>query len=344
MHIEQVAWSTLGSMNLRLWLSGLRPKTLPASIAPVLVGVALASQHINQLGTCIEVSPMPQECVDNRAVADVLSAHFWPVAILCMLVALFLQIAVNFANDYSDGIRGTDDGRDTAESASQSTSAPNERGAKPQRLVASGVPPKQVLTAAGIAAALAAICGLAAVLISQAWWLLVVGVLGLIAGWFYTGGKHPYGYAGFGEVAVFLFFGLAAVLGTEYALAGTVDALGIAAAICCGLNAAMLLMVNNLRDIDSDREHGKLTVAVRLGEHGATILLMVCCIVAWILGLFLCMYLWMPWGGILLLSGIAVPIRMISSVPKHQFRTALSDAGFQTLLFAVIVAIAAIIS
>ncbi|MBT1175623.1 1,4-dihydroxy-2-naphthoate octaprenyltransferase [Bifidobacterium sp. LC6] len=331
-------------MTLRLWLSGLRPKTLPASIAPVLVGAALASRVINQLGTCIEIYPEPAQCTANRAIVEPLQTHFWPVAILCMLVALLLQIAVNFANDYSDGVRGTDEGRDTAESNTAAALEPGSRGTKPQRLVASGVPPKHVLIAAGIAAALAAICGLAAVLISGAWWLLAVGALSLIAGWFYTGGKHPYGYAGLGEIAVFLFFGLAAVLGTEYALAGTVDALGVAAAICCGLNAVMLLMVNNLRDIESDGDHGKRTLAVRMGERRATILLMVCCIAAWALGLFLCMFLWMPWGGILLLSGIAVPIRMVSSVPKHQFRTALSDAGFQTLLFAVVAAVSAVIA
>ncbi|MBT1163391.1 1,4-dihydroxy-2-naphthoate octaprenyltransferase [Bifidobacterium felsineum] len=328
-------------MNLRLWLSGLRPKTLPASIAPVLVGAALASRIINQLGTCIEIYPEPADCAANRTIAEPLQAHFWPVAILCMLVALFLQIAVNFANDYSDGVRGTDDGRNMAESKGWSQA--NGRGAKPQRLVASGVPPKHVLAAAGIAAVLTAVCGLVAVIISQAWWLLAVGALSLIAGWFYTGGRHPYGYAGLGEAAVFLFFGLAAVLGTEYALSSTIDTLGVAAAICCGLNAAMLLMVNNLRDIESDRAHSKRTLAVRLGEKRATIMLMICCILAWALGLFLCMYLWMPWGGILLISGIAVPIRMVSSVPKHQFRTALSDAGFQTLLFAVVVVLSAML-
>ncbi|MBW3089576.1 1,4-dihydroxy-2-naphthoate octaprenyltransferase [Bifidobacterium miconisargentati] len=323
-------------MNPRLWLTGLRPKTLPASIAPVLVGAALASRRIDQLGTCVEIHPVPQECVANQALAEPLQGHFWPVAILCMLVAVFLQIAVNFANDYSDGIRGTDEGRGAAESDAE------QRGGtpKPRRLVASGVPPKHVLIAAGIAAVLAAVCGLVAVVISQAWWLLAVGALSLIAGWFYTGGKHPYGYAGLGEVAVFLFFGLAAVLGTEYALAGSIDVMGVCGAVCCGLNAVMLLMVNNLRDIAEDKRHGKRTLAVRLGERRTTALFTACCIAAWMLGLFVCMSLWLPWGGILLISGVGVPVRMVSSVPKHQFRTALSDAGFQTLLFAVVVVIA----
>lgn len=328
-------------MDLRLWVTGLRPKTLPASIAPVLVGAALASRHIDQLGTCVEIHPVPQECVANQAIAETLQAHFWLVAILCMLVAVFLQIAVNFANDYSDGIRGTDEGRDMAESEPEPDAQRGGGISKPRRLVASGVPPKHVLAAAGIAAALAAICGLAAVVVSQAWWLLAVGALSLLAGWFYTGGKHPYGYAGLGEVAVFLFFGLAAVLGTEYALAGGIDAMGVAAAVCCGLNAVMLLMVNNLRDIVEDERHGKRTLAVRLGERRATVLFTACCIAAWVLGLFVCMTLWLPWGGVLLISGVGVPVRMVSSVPKHRFRTALSDAGFQTLLFAVVVVIAA---
>lgn len=327
-------------MNMRVWLAGLRPKTLPASIAPVLVGAAVAYRHINELNICTLVYPTPPQCVARGVLYSALLGRFWQVFILCMAVALLLQIAVNFANDYSDGVRGTDEGRD----ADESDSGLNGRDAKPRRLVASGVPPKQVLCAAGVAAGLACVAGLAAVVLSQAWWLLAVGALSVAAGWFYTGGKHPYGYAGFGEVAVFLFFGLAAVLGTEYALAGTVDGLGVAAAVCCGLNAVMLLMVNNLRDIDGDRIHGKRTLAVRLGERRAAVLLTVCCIIAWVIGSFICMMLWMPWGAVVLISGVAVPIRMVSSAFKHQFRTALNDAGFQTLLFAVVVVVSVAVS
>ena len=247
-----------------------------------------------------------------------------------LLVALFLQIAVNYANDYSDGIRGTDAGRDTDESKS----------GKPQRLTASGlVPAKHVLFAAMICAAIACICGIAAIVISQAWWLFAVGVASLLAGWFYTGGKHPYGYVGLGEVGVFLFFGLAAVLGTEYALCGTVDVGGLLGAVAAGLFSCLIMMVNNIRDIDEDREHGKCTLAVRLGESGARTLLIVCCVAAWAIALLMCATLWWPWGAVLLISGVGIPVRMVSSVNKRQFRPALPAASFQTLLFAVVLAV-----
>ncbi|MBT1160439.1 1,4-dihydroxy-2-naphthoate octaprenyltransferase [Bifidobacterium sp. SO1] len=321
-----------------------------------------------------------------------MTGRFWPVAVLCTVVALCLQIAVNFANDYSDGIRGTDDGRSVPESAvasaqsapqpqassrsqasaqpinstdlaasqsqpssahsisgARSTSSSGERlhpasAPKPQRLVASGVPPRQVLAAAGIAAAIACVAGLAAILISHAWWLFAVGMLSLLAGWFYTGGRHPYGYAGFGELGVFLFFGLAAVLGTEYALAGTIDLMGVLAAICCGLNAMLLLMVNNLRDIDSDARHGKRTLAVRLGERGARVALTVCVVVDLLLSLAIVAMLWWPWGMILAISGIAVPLRILRSVERHDYRWALADAGYQTLFFAALIVVCVLAS
>ncbi|NMM97270.1 1,4-dihydroxy-2-naphthoate octaprenyltransferase [Bifidobacterium olomucense] len=322
-------------MNLRLWLTGLRPKTLPASIAPVLVGAALAVRRIEQLGTCIEIYPVPAECLERRALQSDLAGRFWPVAVLCVIVALFLQIAVNYANDYSDGIRGTDDGRDADETSATAN--------KPQRLVASGVPSKYVLAAAVIAAAITCAAGVTAILIAQGWWLFAVGTASLIAGWFYTGGKHPYGYAGFGEVGVFLFFGLAAVLGTEYALTGSVDALGALGAVCCGLNAAILLMVNNLRDMAEDRQHGKYTLAVRLGKRRAVMLFIACCVGAWLLGLYVCVTLWMPWGGILPFAGIAVSVRLMLSIFRHQFRAALGAAGCQTLLFAIAVGVAVVL-
>ncbi len=187
-------------MSIGLWVRGARPKTLATSIASVMVGAAMAYVHIEQSGTCIAIYPEPASCATAREQQTLLMDRFWPVTILCLLVALFLQIAVNYANDYSDGIRGTDAGRDTDESKS----------GKPQRLTASGlVPAKHVLFAAMICAAIACICGTAAIVISQAWWLFAVGVASLLAGWFYTGGKHPYGYVGLGEVGVFLFFGLA---------------------------------------------------------------------------------------------------------------------------------------
>ena len=201
-------------MSIGLWLKGARPKTLATSIASVMVGAAMARVHIEQMGTCVAIYPEPAYCAANRAQQDLLLGRFWTVTFLCLLVALFLQIAVNYANDYSDGVRGTDAGRGGSESQS----------GKPQRLTESGlVPAKHVFIAAIICAGIACVCGIAAIVISQAWWLFAVGAASLVAGWFYTGGKHPYGYVGLGEVGVFLFFGLSAVLGTEYALCGMVD-------------------------------------------------------------------------------------------------------------------------
>ena len=295
-----------------------------------MVGATMAYAHIEQSGTCIAIYPEPASCATAREQQTLLMDRFWPVTILCLLVALFLQIAVNYANDYSDGIRGTDAGRDTDESKS----------GKPQRLTASGlVPAKHVLFAAMICAAIACICGIAAIVISQAWWLFAVGVASLLAGWFYTGGKHPYGYAGFGELSVFLFFGLAAVLGTQYALSGSVSVLGVLCAVVAGLLSCQILMVNNLRDINEDRRHGKRTLAVRMGERGARVMLGVCCVVAWAIGVWVVMLLWTPWGGILMLSGIGVPWRMVTSTGRKEFRKALSDACFQPPFFAVILLI-----
>lgn len=277
-------------MGIAIWLKGMRPQTLPASVAPVAIGAAAAWASVRQLGVCILTYPAPESCAINRATQATLESRFWPLVILCALVALFLQIAVNFANDYSDGVRGTDEGRGTASSASPASSeshgilpaavVPSGRCDDiaatpihaPARLVASGVPPKRVLAAAGVAAALACLCGLAIIAFTGYWWLLIIGVCCLLAGWCYTGGRHPYGYAGLGELFVFVFFGLVAVLGTQFVLRGTVTATGVLGAVQAGLLSCVLLMVNNLRDVDSDRVHGKRTLAVRLGEQRARIL------------------------------------------------------------------------
>ena len=350
-------------MDLRLWLQGTRPKTLPASVAPVIVGAAAAWRRIAELGICSLIYPVSQHCIANSTLQSTLIDRFWPLAILCAMVALFLQIAVNFANDYSDGIRGTDQGRDVDESpsygdsataaavnhgtsgiaATASATAPAALGVartpKPRRLVASGVPPKHVLIAAAVAAALACVCGLTVSVLSQHYWLIAVGALCVIAGWFYTGGSHPYGYAGLGEASVFVFFGLVATLGTEYALAGDVDLLGVLAAVACGLNAVALLMVNNLRDIVEDGEHDKRTLAVRLGERGARIAFIAVVVVEELIAALLVTILWAPWGMVILISSLAVPVRMIRDVHHDRFREALGAAGYQTLFFAILFAL-----
>ncbi len=207
------------------WIEGARPRTLPNAVAPVLVGVGAAAQ---------------------------LDALSWWRSLLALLVALALIVGVNFANDYSDGVKGTDAER-----------------VGPLRLVGSGAaPPRAVLAAALTSFAVAGLLGLVLVLVTGEWWLLLVGAACIAGAWFYTGGSRPYGYAGFGEVAVFVFFGLAAVLGTVYVQAGRVswEALGCAVAVGC-LSMAVLV-ANNLRDIPTDRVAGKITLAVRLGDAG----------------------------------------------------------------------------
>ena len=208
------------------WIQGARLRTLPAAIAPVLIGSAAAYE---------------------------LQAFRLPNAILAALVALLLQVGVNYANDYSDGIRGTDEER-----------------VGPLRLVGSGVAkPEHVKWAAFGLFGLAMLCGLILVIITQAWWLILVGIGCVLAAWGYTGGKNPYGYMGLGDVFVFVFFGLVATLGTTYTQAGQVSLAAVVGAIGTGLIACALLMANNVRDIPTDTAAGKRTLAVRLGDRHA---------------------------------------------------------------------------
>jgi 1,4-dihydroxy-2-naphthoate octaprenyltransferase len=176
-------------------------------------------------------------------------------AALALIVALALQLGVNYANDYSDGVRGTD-----------------ERRVGPVRLVGSGLArPRAVLAAALGCFAVACVAGLVLAAVTS-WWLLLLGAAAVAAAWFYTGGKRPYGYRALGEVSVFLFFGLAAVAGTAYVQMGTVAWLAVAAAAPVGLLACALLVINNLRDIPTDRVAGKRTLAVVLGDSRARLL------------------------------------------------------------------------
>ena len=206
----------------REWLAGTRPRTLPAAVVPVLIGSGVAFGY----------------------------ARFsWWRALLALVVALALQVGVNFANDYSDGVRGSD-----------------ERRVGPVRLVAAGLaPPRQVLGAAFGCFAVAGVAGLALAAVTS-WWLLAVGAACIAAAWFYTGGPRPYGYNGLGEVFVFACFGVVAVAGTAYVQMSALSWLGLAAAVPAGLLACALLMVNNLRDIGTDTLAGKRTLAVTLGD------------------------------------------------------------------------------
>ena len=205
------------------WIAGARPRTLPAAVAPVLVGSAAAAYD---------------------------SGFRWDNALLALLVALALQVGVNYANDYSDGVRGTDTDR-----------------VGPLRLVGSGTASPRVVKSAAVGCfVLAALCGLA-LAARSGWELAAVGAAAIAAAWFYTGGPRPYGYAGFGELSVFVFFGLVAVSGTTYVQLGRITWLSAAGGVGLGALAAAILLANNLRDIPSDAAHGKRTLAVLLGDR-----------------------------------------------------------------------------
>jgi 1,4-dihydroxy-2-naphthoate octaprenyltransferase len=215
------------------WVAGARPRTLPAALAPVLVGTGVAAYqwHVS-----------------------------WGRAALALVVALALQVGVNYANDYSDGIRGTDADR-----------------VGPIRLVGQGLAaPTQVRTAAALAFGVAALAGLVLVLRTEAWWLLAVGALAILAAWFYTGGPRPYGYAGLGEVFVLVFFGVVATVGTAYVQTLAITWLALVLSVGVGLLAVAILVANNLRDIPGDTVAGKRTLAVRLGDLGTRRFFLAC--------------------------------------------------------------------
>lgn len=205
------------------WLAGARPHTWANAFAPVIAGTGAAA---------------------STGQASL------PRAVLAGVVAWALIIGVNYANDYSDGIRGTDDDR-----------------SGPTRLTASGLAaPRSVKYAAFFSFGVAAVAGIALSLMS-AWWLILVGAACILGAWFYTGGAHPYGYRGLGEVSVFVFFGLVAVLGTQYTQAGMITVGGVVLAVCVGALSCAVNLANNLRDIPTDSATGKITLAVRLGDR-----------------------------------------------------------------------------
>ncbi len=208
------------------WIAGARPRTLPAAAAPVIVGTAAAV---------------------NIGSASALRA------LLALAVALSLQVGVNYANDYSDGVRGTDLDR-----------------VGPLRLTGSGLARSTAVRhAAFLSFAVGGVLGLVLALVSGHWWLVLVGAAAIAAAWYYTGGRNPYGYRGLGEVGVFTFFGLVAVLGTVFTQAGRITWPAVLGAVSIGLLACALLMINNIRDVPTDLEAGKRTLAVRWGEARA---------------------------------------------------------------------------
>jgi 1,4-dihydroxy-2-naphthoate octaprenyltransferase len=251
----------------RKWVLGARPRTLPASVVPVVVGTGVAVAY----GSAV-----------------------WWRAVLAGMVALWMQIGVNYANDYSDGVRGTDAIR-----------------VGPVRLVASGLaPPGAVKRAALASFALAGVCGFALAAVAG-WWLLLVGLACVLAAWGYTGGPRPYGYVGLGEVFVFVFFGLVATVGTAYVQTRQFGALELLASLPVGLLAVALLAVNNLRDIPGDAGAGKKTLAVRLGQAGARAFYVVCVTGAVVLVGPVAAY--RPWALLGLAGAVvaAAPVRLV---------------------------------
>lgn len=282
--------------SLDTWVKGGRPRTLAAAIAPVIVGSALAGTHAMALR-----------------------------AALALIVSLALQIGVNYSNDYSDGIRGTDSDR-----------------VGPVRIVASGLAtPAAVKRAAFIAFSIAGIAGVALAALTT-WWLLVVGAAAIVAAWNYTGGKTPYGYKGFGEISVFAFFGLVATMGTFYVQTQTLTLKSLAAAIPIGSLSCAILAINNIRDRAKDALVGKHTLAVHLGEDGSRNFFVLLLLLAHVAALFVS-----PWA-LITLAALPFSLRLAREVKIEKESVALipmiAKTGQLQLLFSALLAVAILIS
>ena len=279
------------------WIEGARPRTLPNAFGPVIAGTGAAAW---------------------------LDAAVWWKALLALAVAVALIIGVNYANDYSDGIRGTDDVR-----------------AGPLRLVGSRLAaPRSVLTAALMSLGIGAVAGLVLAVYSAPW-LIAVGAACIAGAWLYTGGKKPYGYQGLGEVAVFVFFGLVAVLGTQYTQALRVDWVGVVLAVAIGSLSSAVLVANNLRDIPTDTGSGKITLAVRLGDGRTRLLYQALLALAGVLTLVLMAAT--PWCAVGL---VAAPLAVRAALPVRRGRggkeliPVLRDTGLTMLVWSIAVAVA----
>lgn len=290
---------------MRIWLMAARPRTLPAAVAPVLVGTALAVQQ----------------------------GEFDGLAFACALLgALFIQVGTNLSNDYSDARRGAD----------------TEDRLGPVRVTAGGlVPPRQVLVATYVSFGIAVLCGIYLVIVAG-WVLLLIGGISILAGVLYTGGPRPYGYEGLGEIFVFLFFGLVAVTGSYYVQIQELPWEAFVLAVPVGLFASAILVVNNVRDLDTDRRAGKRTLAVRLGRPatrnmyaGMLIVAFLVTPLPWILGDL------SPW---LLLSWLAIPlaIGLVRTVRTHTdgptLNGALAGTGMMQLVFCVLLSTGILLS
>jgi 1,4-dihydroxy-2-naphthoate octaprenyltransferase len=278
------------------WVAGARPRTLPAAVAPVAVGTGAAAAAGG--------------AAPGRA-------------LLALVVSLALQVGVNYANDYSDGIRGTDADR-----------------VGPFRLVGSGTAqPDAVRLAAFASFAVAAAAGLWLAALTS-WWLIAVGAAALAAAWFYTGGPRPYGYQGLGEAAVFVFFGLVAVVGTAYVQSERITGLAVAAALPIGLLACALLLTNNLRDIPTDLASGKRTLAVRLGDRRTRLAYVGAIMLSFAIVIGIATF--RPWALLALLAApLAMPPvrRVLSSARGAGLIPVLKETGRLQLVFGLLLAV-----
>jgi len=275
------------------WLEGARPRTLPAAVSPVLAGTAVAAY---------------------------LDEAVWWKALLALLVSLALQVGVNYANDYSDGIRGTDADR-----------------VGPLRLVGSGAAePGQVKRAAFAAFGVAMVAGLV-LCATSSWWLVLVGALAVVAAWFYTGGSTPYGYRALGEVMVFVFFGLVAVLGTTFVQTGSFPLAAWYAAVGVGALACAILVANNLRDIPTDREVGKRTLAVVLGDQQSRYLyaFLLAVALATLVGLAIATSWLALLGLVFVLPAVPAVTSVLGGAAGRDLIAVLQRTGLAELLYAV---------
>jgi 1,4-dihydroxy-2-naphthoate octaprenyltransferase len=279
--------------SLKLWVKGARVRTLPLAVAPILIGAGTA-----QLAGKFNLG----------------------LVFMALGVALLLQIGVNYSNDYSDGIRGTDKNR-----------------VGPPRLTGGGfVEPKKVRNAAFVSFAMAGVLGLLITVITQQWWFIAIGALCILAAWFYTGGKKPYGYAGLGELIVFIFFGLVATVGTDYIQTLEINPLSVFGGIAAGCFATAVLLINNIRDIETDLLSAKKTLSTRIGKRASLVLFV---LLTWAPFTFI-VPIWLVAPAAFIVNLLILPVLIINIIavsakkPKDQI-LALQLTSFTALLFSV---------
>jgi 1,4-dihydroxy-2-naphthoate octaprenyltransferase len=274
------------------WIGAARLRTLPLAITPVLIGTGAA------------------RLADN--------AFHWLLALGCLAVAVLLQIGVNYANDYSDGVRGTDDHR-----------------VGPARLTGAGkATPRTVLFVSLAFFALAGLAGLALTIRTQQWFLIAVGAVCIVAAWFYTGGKRPYGYNALGEVFVFVFFGLVATVGTTWIQVQTVPQEAWFGAVAAGLFACAVLLANNLRDIDQDRAAGKRTLSVLIGTRGTQALFTLFVLVPFGIAAWLAVFYPIAWLTLMALLLVLPAVLIVWTFGKpRELVVALSLTSFGSLAY-----------